>query len=424
ELPFSGHVMFGGRWFSKYPPAWPAVLAIADRFRAGWFACLLLSSCLLLLTGSIARIVFTEDTARLSVLLMCASPYFLFNSMGYLSHPLCAVFAAAAMLFFEKARRSQAPRFWPMFACIGAALLVRPYTAFCIGLVLALAALWRVRSSRRAVGKLVLEGLVAALCTVAALAAYNHALTGSYWRSTYALARGTNVPVELSLSVSTIVHNLLYTGRWSVESTAVYCFPFLFALAAFCIVKESRKYLSVIVLGMLFVILVGGYLLQPEWSTCRYGERYYFEGLFGVAILAARGVELLWGSATGFSAKAVAIILVALLLAEAAFFAVATRKIFGFTRYTAGVQRAFDQLEMPDAVSFYADSRELNYIDRAKNINPNAADWRDAAVIFLPDPGPTYRDAVTRALKRTRWVLLGSDSEVSPVRILSYKTLN
>src|SRR5262249_47047950 len=82
EVPFAGHVIYGGRWFAKYPPGWPAALALAEAVKIGWMASLLLGAGILLLTGAIAAYIFDPWTAGMAVLFSAASPYVLYNSMG------------------------------------------------------------------------------------------------------------------------------------------------------------------------------------------------------------------------------------------------------------------------------------------------------------------------------------------------------
>jgi hypothetical protein len=405
ETPFAGCIIYGGRWFSKYPPGWPAVLAVADLLRVGWLASLLLCGGILLLTGAIAASVFDERTARIAVLISIASPYFLYNSMGYLSHPLCGILIAAAAYFWLLGMRN--PSAWPnwaMFAALAAAVQVRPFTAFCVGLVLGPATLWQARRDAKKLVAVLVPAIICGACAVGATALYNHAQTGSYWRSTYALARGIDIPIEITPSLAVLKNNVLYLSRWSLEATAVYAFPFLFLLAAWCVVKESRHRTEVAVLGLLYAAIVAGYLVQREWSTCKYGERYYFEVFFVVAILAARGIDLL-SRDPRWPARSRSYAFFGLLAAQACAFAIFTPTMVGLTSYSAKVHEAFERVTSPGTVVFLQDTPAIDYVNAARNLNPNAADWRNAPAVYLPDPGSEKRDAATRLLGRSRWVL-------------------
>jgi hypothetical protein len=405
ETPLAGCILYRGRWFSKYPPGWPVVLAVADRLGAGWLAPVLLTAVILLLTGAFAASVFDETTARLAVLLAIASPYFLFNSMGYLAHPLCGVLVAAAAYFcFLAIRREAVWPYWAMFAALALAMQVRPYTAFCVGLVLGPIALWQVRKTSRRIASVLAAGITCGAFAIGAMALYNHALTGSYWRSTYALSRGLDVPIEVTPSVALLQKEVLDQKRWSMENTAVNSFPFLFLLGFWCVMKESRQRREVAVLGLLFAVVVSGYLVQRERSTCAYGERYYFEVFFAVCILAARGISLL-SQRPGWSVRSCAHAVLALLVAQACVFAVLTPKMLSLTSYSARVYEAFRQVSSPGTVFFLQDPPGIDAVDEGRKFNPNVADWPSAPVFYLPDPGFQRRDAQTRLLGRSRWIL-------------------
>lgn len=405
EHPLTGSISYGSRWFSKYPPGWPAVLAVADLLGVGWLASLLLGGGILLLTGAFAASVFNQRTARLAVLISIASPYFLYNSMGYLSHPLCGILIAAAAYFWLLGMRSQSTwPYWAMFAALAAAIQVRPFTAFLAGLVLGPVTLWQVRKDTKRLGTVLVAATICGACTVGAMSLYDHALTGSYWRSPYALARGLDFPIEVTPSFTVLKQNALYLNRWSLEATAVYSFPFLFLLAAWSVVKESRQRIEVAVLGLLYAAIVAGYLVQREWSTCQYGERYYFEMFFAAAILAARGLDLLSRDAR-WSARSLSHASLGLLAVQACAFAIFTPTMLGLTSYSAKVQEAFKRVTSPRTVVFLQDPPTIDYINAARNFNPNAADWQNAPAVYLPDPGLERRDAVTRLLGRSRWVV-------------------
>jgi hypothetical protein len=405
EGTLAGCILYHGRWFSKYPPGWPAVLAVADRLGAGWLASLLLSGGILLLTGAVAASVFDKKTGRRAVMLAVASPYFLFNSMGYLSHPLCGILIGVAVYFWlQGMQRESIWPYWAMFAALAMAMQVRPFTAFCVGLVLGPASLWQARKTGRRLAWVMGAAIICGACAVGAMSCYNHALTGSYWRSTYALARGLSIPLEVTPSLALLNKDILNLKRWSLEATAVNSFPFLFLLGIWCVTKESRQRIEVAVLGLLYVVVVVGYLVQRERSTCAYGERYYFEVFFAVCVLAARGITLL-SRRPGWTAKSCSHVVLALLAVQVCVFAVLTPRMLSLTSYSARVYEAFRRVTSPKTVFFLEDATGIDDVDRAGKFNPNVADWPAAPAVYLPDPGPQLRDAETRQLGRSRWVL-------------------
>lgn len=100
------HISFQGRWFVKYPPGWPMLLALGELLHFAWIVNPLLSLGYLLLTYRIAVAVFDQATGFTAILFAVLSPYYLINSIGYLSHPASAVCASGATLLWASARVS------------------------------------------------------------------------------------------------------------------------------------------------------------------------------------------------------------------------------------------------------------------------------------------------------------------------------
>ena len=97
---FEWNLIHRGRWFTQYPPGWPAILALGQLLHIEWLVNPLLGLLLLILTHRLGLELFDEATARAAVALCVLSPYFLFDCVGYLSHTLCAVLIAAALLWW------------------------------------------------------------------------------------------------------------------------------------------------------------------------------------------------------------------------------------------------------------------------------------------------------------------------------------
>jgi Gpi18-like mannosyltransferase len=120
-----------------YPPGWPAVLAVGLLAGLDWLLNPLLGLCILWLTYRIAILVFDQRVGQLAVILMVMSPFFLFNSVGFMAHPLGGAMLAAATLFLFHGLKSRGLGHpFGTLLLAGLALLVRPWTAFCVGTVL------------------------------------------------------------------------------------------------------------------------------------------------------------------------------------------------------------------------------------------------------------------------------------------------
>jgi hypothetical protein len=87
-------VDYQGERFGKYPPGWPAVLALAIRLGARAWINPLLAGVGVWLTYVLGKQVFSKTVGLLAAGLTVTSPFFLMNSGSLLSHPLGLVLSA------------------------------------------------------------------------------------------------------------------------------------------------------------------------------------------------------------------------------------------------------------------------------------------------------------------------------------------
>src|SRR5262249_35962004 len=92
------HIVNNGRYYSKYPPGWPCLLAIGVFLGVPRLVNPVLGAGTLLLIYAIGKKLYTPQIALLAVLLALVSPYFLFNTASYFAHTASLFFVA--LLFF------------------------------------------------------------------------------------------------------------------------------------------------------------------------------------------------------------------------------------------------------------------------------------------------------------------------------------
>jgi len=168
----------GERWFSPVPPGWPLALAAGAFFGAAWLVNPLLSGLTILLLYAFVREISSRASARVCVLLLACSPWFLFLGMSFMTHTWTNVCALTAALGVARARRAQ-PIAWTALAgfAIGVVSWIRPLEGLVLALLLGL---WSIgmggaRLPLRAVACLVLATAISG----AAVLPYNRELTGS-----------------------------------------------------------------------------------------------------------------------------------------------------------------------------------------------------------------------------------------------------
>src|SRR5207302_2050508 len=83
-------VLLRGRLFSQYPPGAPAVYALGRVIGVEWIVGPVCGVLLLVATASTARRVYGSGTAQVVLLLGALSPFVLFQSGSFLSHPVAA----------------------------------------------------------------------------------------------------------------------------------------------------------------------------------------------------------------------------------------------------------------------------------------------------------------------------------------------
>jgi hypothetical protein len=165
------------RWYSPVPPGWPAMLALGALVGAPWLVNPLLAGLNMLLAYALVRELYDRRAARLTALLLCASPWHIFMAMNFMTHTFTLTCALAAALGISLARRTGKVR-WAGLAGLatGMVSLIRPLE----GLIVAgLLGLWALGvGGRRLKVAPIAAFAVGALLMGAAVLPYNALLTG------------------------------------------------------------------------------------------------------------------------------------------------------------------------------------------------------------------------------------------------------
>jgi hypothetical protein len=425
------------RWYGKYYPGWPTLLMIATQLRAGAIRNPVLALLLIALTYKIVGEMFSPSVGKLSAVFLAVCPFFLYNSSGYLSHPACAVALAAALLFAIRAWRSGGLGWYAgLFAGLAIALLIRPYTAVCFGIVLGAVSIWYLRTQLARLLQVLTIGVVLLGTAVAGILAYTVAATGSWRISSYTLAHevmtrataaafpevdsgrnvvvpqssGTSAGGDLDFRPSWIFSNILSLSRYSVEKTLMYGFPLVFVLAA-AAVAYARNRAGISVLAALFLSTVLGHFAVTGASDTYFGERFYYEAYLAVAILAAVGAQALIDrfSLSQETIRTFTLAVLALSVLQTGQFLWSARTYpqpftamrqacSGFSNVVAFLQRS-DQFEPHD-------------------FNENGADWRSAPVFYVADPGVNQRNRVAASLHRDMWIVVRYDERTGRANLV------
>lgn len=295
-----------GRRIGKYPIGWPMILAIGERFQAGWLVNPVLGALTAVLIYTLARDLYDRQTGLIASLLALTSPFFLIQSSTAMSHAAACFWAtlfAWAILRTDLAQEAgQDGRRWSALggAALGMLILTRALTAIATSLPFILVVLVRTLRHPRSIRTYWPLALIAML--LAALQPlYLYIVTGSpvtnlytmvwpYDRLGFGPGIGPYGGHTIRQAYFTTRHDLkLWTSElfgWSYASWI----PLIPGLVSGIIEAKPGREVWAFLLPAPFILLVIVYAAYWVGSEA-YGPRYYYEGHAGLCILAALGLR-------------------------------------------------------------------------------------------------------------------------------------
>ena len=275
-----------GRFFAKAFPGWAVLLSLGVLAGVPWLVNPLLSALTLVLLGWLAVQLLGPAGELPTLVLMAATPFFLFNAASYFNHPLTLLLVTLFLAAVVQAVRERGNR-WFLLAgsAAGAAFTVRPASAILLTAPLLLFLMWRAirsRAWRSLVWLLLPLGLVAAL-----VGAYNQILFGSILKTGYAAYDPADIRAGFSAD------NLAVTGWWLVK-LLLWTVPG--SLAGLYFLTRGRKIgqwarqeplLALMAAGLL--LQAAGHLIFQNKGSNEYGPRYYYDGWVFISLLMAAG---------------------------------------------------------------------------------------------------------------------------------------
>ena len=301
-----------GQRFGKYPPGWPAVLALGVLGGAPWLVNPLLAALALALVYCLGKSLYDERVGLLAAGLGLVSPLYLVLSGSFLSHLASLVWLLLFALWFLWTAQGRS-RWYAVGAGLaaGMAFLTRSLTAVAFVAPFAAYGLGQVIRRRQPHWPNYLWIALAGLGLAALLPLYQWAVTGDPWLNPYLLwwpydkigfgegigaMPGGHSPfyawVNLKQDLSRAATDLL---GWPGLSWL----PLVAGLAL--APRRARDWALLAPFGCLVV----AYLFYWIGSPARlWGPRYYFEGFPGLWLLASVGLWKVWDWAAARAPKA------------------------------------------------------------------------------------------------------------------------
>lgn len=284
------HVLNGEQVVAKYPPGWPAILALGFVWGAPWLLLPLTAATCCLCIGAITRRLGLNSQWAIAAL--GTSPFFLFNAASFHSHaPFLAICFLSTVVLVDEKNHLRAPLSGALW---GLGFLIRPFDAAIYALSLPLLLprrLWVRWLATAAIGPIL-------------FAAYNQVQFGSWMTTGYEAYRPTFAqlyPGEGSLGEPAL-SNLGFIGphlKWLAELWA--WTPWLVVAGLLGLVTSlsskngQRRQLArwASVYGSLSLMSI--FFLKPSDGDS-YGPRYVFAVLLPLSIFAGALPEALAAS--------------------------------------------------------------------------------------------------------------------------------
>ena len=428
-----------GRWFGKYPPGYPAILAIGVLLKAPWLINPLLATLTVPLLYQVGRKMVTARIGLLAAGFMTLSPFFLFLSGSQMAHAAELFWLTLFMMAWLEAIGSRASRRrgspaslrWPFLAGLaaGMAFLTRQLTAVAVTApFLLLTSLtspipWRLRWQKGAVW---LAGL---LPLIGLLFVYQAALTGDpfqdprllYWPYDQ-LGFGDDVGEAPNLLEITLLDEAPgYAVLWRSDTSqpprghtpqrGLYnilrnweslqenlfgwlpLFTFSFIWLAFILRRPS---LNDWILLATVVALVSANLFYWH-SGIMYGPRYLYGALPALVLLTARGAQALAAWLGGRSGKWITAVCLTIFMLGNLFISLPTlsRSYRGFN-FVIGdkVSQVETAVDPSEQALIFVESPTGNWWEYGELFLGNEP-WLDDRLIFARDLG----DAANLALR-------------------------
>ena len=281
-------VIKDGRIYSKYAPGSSLVYALwLFILRIHWGVNPFLGALMLIILYYTFRMWYDEQTVRLTLILLCLSPFFIFMTSSFHSHLPCLFFLSAFLLCLSLGFRTGK---WHQFILaglwLGMAFITRPYTALLISLPF-LAWCFIRRGFREMIRRLLLLSVGFAI-PLGFLLYYNNALTGHPLRFPFLVAN----PDE-KIGFGHIGHTPLRGVKNTLEMLSLlklnlFGWPCCFLFAVLLIFLGKKHKWDVIALAGVLCLIVGyGFY---HWIDFSFGPRFYFEMLPLLVLLCARGM--------------------------------------------------------------------------------------------------------------------------------------
>jgi hypothetical protein len=413
----------GNRWFSVFPPGWPALLSVGVRLGAPWLVNPVLGGVCVLLTHALVRELSDDRRARLSAALLAFSPWHVFLSMSFMSHVFSLLLGLIAALSAARAWRTRA---WSpaLLAglCLGVLGMSRPLEGVAVSAVVGIPLL--VAALRRSAWPPVIAMGLGTLATGGLGLWYNWTITGSallfpaeryfdkvYGPGRYGIGFGANrgvgwtgldpfpghgpVDVVVNAVLNSIMINIDLFG-WAFGSIALVTWGAL-------VLRERIDRLMLVTIA----VIAGVHSLFWFSGGPDFGARYWFLAIVPCVALASHALQRLGSAGTGGPSSRPLLVAAVLIVAAHVTYVPwrASDKYFHYRGMQPGARAIVSDPRFEGALVFVQGSRHPDWSSAAIF---NDVDLGASRTVFAWDRSLEARREVLAAFPdRPVWVIAG-----------------
>ena len=419
----------GAKWYPSPPFGWPIILAVGVLFGVPWLVNPILGGINIILTYLFLQELYSRRLARISLILLCLSPWYVFMGMNFMTHMFTLTCALVAIMGVIWTRKSGKVRWvWLAGAALGVMSLIRPLE----GLTMAvLVGLWAIGIGGRRLKIAAIIALVLGTGLVAGIVLpYNKYLTGKatefpinlytderFGKNSNAYGfgpdRGMGWPIDpnpghspvdgmINADLNTFSINVELFG-WGIGSLL------LIGLFVFSGKYKTSDFLMMAAIVGIFIVFFFYYFSGgPD-----FGARYWFLMIVPLVALSVRGIQYLFDKfETGLNPSSTAgtrVLIGVLLLC--AFTLVnyfpwrAIDKYFHYLNMRPDIRELAKKENFGNSIVFIRGDSNPDYASAAVY---NPVDVYADAPIYVWDRNQSVRDEVVKAYpNRPIWVIDG-----------------
>jgi len=416
----------GDRWYPSPPIGWPMVLAVGEIFGLAWLVNPVLGGLNVILIYLLLSHLYSYRLARISILVLAVSPWYVFMAMNFMTHMFtltCALVSALGLVWVRETGKAR----WIVLAgiALGVMSLIRPLEALIWSMLLGI---WAIGIGGKRLKLVWLAAFVITTGLTASLVLpYNKHLTGSaalfpinlhtdqrFGQNSNAYGfgpdRGMGWPIDPNLGhgpFDAMINADLNGFSMNIELFGWSTGSFLFAILFF--ISGSYRRSDYLMMGVILAVFAAFFFYYFSGGP-DFGARYWFLMIVPLFALSVRGIQYLEGKLDGMhpgtSARVLPIVFLLGVMALVNYFPWrAIDKYYHYLNMRPDIRELANEYNFGRSLVLISGEEHPDY---ASAFVYNPIDMQAAAPIYAWDRNPEVRRKVLEAYNdRPVWIVAG-----------------